>query len=210
MEIEKNDVNIFFNNYLSKVNSLIMSHVPMEKLDKQQQKFLQKPWFTTAIQNSIHKKSKLFKKYIKCQNRVTKNDLHRERKSYRNKLSTIIKKSKIKCYNDYFRTNLKNIKNIWKGIKSIISFKCKDSDIPKIMKDKDTFLTAPRDIANSFNKFFCSVAPNIQSKINFAHKSFNHFLKHPCNESVFIKPRTNKEIIGIISDLSSNKAIVSL
>ena len=53
-------------------------------------------------------------------------------------------------------------------MKSIISLKCKDSDIPKIIKDKDTFLTAPKDIANSFNKFFCSVAPNIHSKINLA------------------------------------------
>ena len=75
MEIEKNDVNISLNNYLSKVNSLIVSHVPMKKLNKQQQKFLQKPWFTTAIQNCIQK-NKLFKKYIKCQNPVTKNDLH--------------------------------------------------------------------------------------------------------------------------------------
>ena len=84
--------------------------------------------------------------------------------------------------------------------------KCKDSDIPKIIKDKDTFLTAPKDIANSFNNFFCSVAPNIQWKINFAHKSLNHFLKNPCNESIFIKPCTNKEIIDILPDLSSNKA----
>ena len=55
-----------FNNYLSKVNSLIMSHVPMKKLNKQQQKFLQKPWFTKAIQNYIQKKNKHFKIYIKC------------------------------------------------------------------------------------------------------------------------------------------------
>ena len=65
MEIEKNDANISFNNYLSKVNSLIMSHVPIKQLNKQQQKFLQKPWFTTAILNFIHKKNKRFKKYIK-------------------------------------------------------------------------------------------------------------------------------------------------
>ena len=53
MEIKKNDVNISFNNYLSKLNYLIMSHVPIIKLNKQQQKFLQKPGFTTAMQNSI-------------------------------------------------------------------------------------------------------------------------------------------------------------
>ena len=107
--------------------------------------------------------------------------------------SKIIKEIKRKYYNDYFRTNLKNIKNTWKGIKSIISLKCKDSDTPKNIKDKDTFLTAPKDIANLF-------------KINFAHKSFNNFLKNQCNESIFIKPCTNKGIIDITSDLGSNEA----
>ena len=78
MEIEKNDVNIYFNNYLSKINYLIMSHILMKKLNKQQQKFLQNPWFTTVIQNSIQKKNKLLKNtYIKCPNPVTKNGLHR-------------------------------------------------------------------------------------------------------------------------------------
>ena len=56
-----------------------------------------------------------------------------------------------------------------------------------------------------FNKIFCTVATNIQSKIDFAHKFFNHFLKNPCNESIFTKPCSNKEIIDIISDLRSNK-----
>ena len=112
----------------------------MKKLNKQEHK----PWFTTAIQNSIHKKNKLYKKYIKCQNLVTKNDLHREYKSYSNKLSTIIEENKRKYHDDYFRTNLKSIKNTLKGIKLIISLKCKDSDIPKMIKDKDTFLTAQR------------------------------------------------------------------
>ena len=83
------------------------------------------------------------------------------------------------------------------------SYSLKDSDMRKIIKGKDTILNAPKDIANSFNTFFCLVAPNIQLKINFAHKSFNHFLKNPCNESIFIKPCTNEIII---SDLSSNKA----
>ena len=36
MEVEKNNVNISFNNYLPRVNSLVMSHVPMKKLNKQQ------------------------------------------------------------------------------------------------------------------------------------------------------------------------------
>lgn len=64
MEIEKNDVKISFNKSVSKVNSLIMLYVPMEKLNKQQPKFLQKPWFSTAIKTSIRKRNKLFKQFI--------------------------------------------------------------------------------------------------------------------------------------------------
>ena len=56
-----------------------------------------------------------------------------------------------------------------------------------------------------FNKFFYFVVPTIQSKIDLTYKSFNHFLKNPCNKSIFIKPCTDKEFIDIISDFSCNK-----
>ena len=85
------------------------------------------------------------------------------------------KKVKKILYN-HFRINLENIKNTWKDIKSIISLKCKDSDIPKIIKDKDSFLTAPNDIANSFHYFF------LLCYTKYAHKSFNNFLKNPGND----------------------------
>ena len=114
MEIDKNNFNISLYLYI------VIPHVPMKKLNKQQQKAL---FVTTATQNSIQRKNKLFKKYIKCQNPVTINDLDNmiKYKSYRNTSSAIIKESKRKYYDDYFSTNLKNIKNTWKNIKPIIS-----------------------------------------------------------------------------------------
>ena len=45
-------------------------------------------------------------------------------------LSTF-KKSKSNYYNQYFRANMNNVKNNWKGIKSIITIKNISSDIPK-------------------------------------------------------------------------------
>ena len=50
---------------------------------------------------------------MKNQNPVTKNDLHREYESCRNKLSTTIKESKRKY--DYFKANLKSIKTCGKA-----------------------------------------------------------------------------------------------
>ena len=43
-------------------------------------------------------------------------------KIYRNKLSKLVKIS-IKNYNDYFIENSNNVKNMWKGIKQIITLK---------------------------------------------------------------------------------------
>ena len=84
LQLNKNSVNVSFNNYLDIINTLITEHVPIKKLNKKQWKFLQKPWLTRGIQNSIQKKNRLFKKFIKCKNPNTKTQHHDEYKLYRN------------------------------------------------------------------------------------------------------------------------------
>ena len=64
LQLNQNNVNITFENYLNTVNTLINSHAPLKKLNKKQRKFQQKPWITKGIQNAIEKKNRLFKKYI--------------------------------------------------------------------------------------------------------------------------------------------------
>ena len=114
-----NNVNITFENYQNTVNTLINSHALFKKLNKKQRKFQQKPWFTKGIQNAIEKKNRLFKKYIKFGD-CNKNIFHQEYKTYQNSLSILLKQSKKSYYNNYFRNNINNIRNTWKGIKSII------------------------------------------------------------------------------------------
>ena len=175
------NVNITFENYLNTVNTLINSHAPLKKLNKKQRKFQQKPWITKIIQNAIEKKNRLFKKYIKCGD-INKNLFHQEYKIYRNSLSTLLKQSKKCYYNNYFRNNINNIKNTWRGIRSIISLNTKESESSKIiLKNKGEFLTDPNDTANQFNDF-CSVVPTIPSNIKPNFKSFDQYLTEPCKE----------------------------
>ena len=77
LQLNQNNVNITFKNYLNSVNILINSHAPLKKLNKKQRKFQQKPWITKGIQNYIKNKNRLFKKYIKCGD-CNKNILHQE------------------------------------------------------------------------------------------------------------------------------------
>ena len=102
------------------MNALITSHAPLKKLNKKQRKFQQIPWIRRAIQNSIHKKNRLFKKCIKCNTHDNKNALHNEYKAYRNNLSTFIRQRKKLYYSYHFKNNNKYMKNTWKEIKSII------------------------------------------------------------------------------------------
>ena len=75
LQLNQDNVNITFENYLNTVNTLISCHAPLNKFNKKQRKFQQKLWTTKGIENATEKKSRLFKKYIKCVD-SNKNILH--------------------------------------------------------------------------------------------------------------------------------------
>ena len=58
---------------------------------------------------------------MKSRDPQAKEHHHIEYKTYRNMLSTLMKKSKINYYNHSFKTNRDNIKNTWKGTKSSLN-----------------------------------------------------------------------------------------
>ena len=70
-----------------------------------------------------------------------------------------MKRSKQACYDEYFETNWYNIKNTWKGIKSLISLKSVASNVPAAPSlDNGYIITKSYDIANTFNNYFASIA----------------------------------------------------
>ena len=103
------------------MNSILDEHAASKRINKY--KFKSKPWITPAIQKSITVKNKLLKNFINAKDSQTKETFHRQYKDYRNMLSTLFKKSKSNYYKKYFRANMNNIKNTWKGTKSIITIK---------------------------------------------------------------------------------------
>ena len=78
-------------------------------------------------------------------------------------LSTL-KKSKSNYYNQYFRANKNNIKNTWKGIKSIITIKNLSSDIPKTLSCNGLTITNKVEISNIFNNYLATIAEKIKRK----------------------------------------------
>ena len=109
---------------------LLDTYALLKRINKYKLKFKSKPWITLGLQKSISVKNKLLTNFINKKDPVLKEEFHTKYKKYRNLLSTLMKKSKQAYYDKYFERNWNNIKNTWKGIKSLISLKPVSSHVP--------------------------------------------------------------------------------
>ena len=96
LNVERNDVNHSFDNFILNMNGLLDKHAPFKKVRKYQLKLKTKPWIPVAIHKTIFVENSLFKKYIKMKDPAEKIEIHDKYKYCRNLLSTVIKKSKKK------------------------------------------------------------------------------------------------------------------
>ena len=69
-------------------------------------------------------------------------------------------------------------KNVWEGIKSILSVKLNPSDIPKTLTANDSTVTNAVEITNAFNNYFSSIGSQTKISIKYSHKHFPDFLKN--------------------------------
>ena len=193
-------------NRLNNINSVLNSNAPFKRVKKYKLRFKTKPWITPALQKSISVKNSLLNKIIKSKDPQTKEHHHLKYKTYRNMLSTLMKKSKMNYYNHYFKNNWDNIKSTWKSIKSILNINNTQSNILKILVSNNTTSAEPIEIANIFDNFFTSVAAKTKESIKYSHKHFSNFLKNRSDDSFFLSPTDKYEIINIISSLDPTKS----
>ena len=121
-------------------------------------------------------------------------------------LSTLMKKSKMNYYNRCFKNNWDNIKNTWKGIKSILNVNNTHSNILKILVFNETTSAEPIEITNIFSNFFTSVAAKTKESIKYSQGHSSNFLKNRSDDSSFLSPTDKYEIINIISSFNPNKS----
>ena len=122
-------------------------------------------------------------------------------------LSTLMKKSKQNYFAKFFENNLKNLKNTWKGIKSIISMKNSSSNSPVLLIYQNENIDNPERIANIFNNSFNTIGEKTQqAKIKHAHKKYTDYLTNENPDMLFLSPTNKEEIKFILSSLDINKS----
>ena len=133
------------------MSNILDKHAPFKNITKYKLKFRTKPWITPALQKSIFIRNKIFKNYIKKKDITQKNELHNKYKIYRNLITALMRRSKQNYYYKYFESNLTNIKNTWKGIKSIFSMRRSSSITPTLLTFQNETTHNSKRIANIFN-----------------------------------------------------------
>ena len=78
-----------------------------------------------------------------------------------------MKESKQIYYAKYFESNWNNIRNTWKGIKTIISIKNITTTIPHSIEFNNRTITDPSTMSNVFNNYFTSIAEKKNKISNF-------------------------------------------
>ena len=206
IDIGRNDPNECFNRFEATLNPVIDKYLPLKKLSRKDVKNHFKPWITIGIRNSIKRREKLYKKFIKAKNEESKNVYHKQYKDLRNDIVKLCRQSKKNHYQMFFTENANNLKSTWKGIKQIINIKDRDNNqLNSIMID-DTLCTDSRKIANGFNEYFATIAEKLQSRIYHEGHDFTKYLTEKNEKSFFIEPTDEIEIKQIIKNFSANKA----
>ena len=188
------------------MSKIFHKHAPLKKLSKYVLKFKTKPWITTTLQKSVSIKNKLFRDFINKKDLTQKTELQIKYKSYRNMLSTLMKNSKRIYFTKFFENNLKNLKNTWKGIKSIISMKSSSSNSPTLLTYQNENIDNPERIANIFNNYVSTIGEKIQAKAKHSYKNCTDYLTNENPDSFFLSPFNKEEIKIIISSLDINKS----
>ena len=125
--------------------------------------------------------------------------LHPAVRLFQDLVSESLRESKASYFYNYFQKNSNNMKQLWSGIKSVISIQ-KSSNVNVISKLKDSngnVTSDPAVIASIFNKYFVNVSHDI-TKAWFSY----HFIlmathrRHHCAVKVELPATHRQQVAG--------------
>ena len=123
-------------------------------------------------------------------------------------LSTLMKNSKRNYFTNFSENNLRNLKNTWKSIKSILFIKSFTSNSPMLLLTyQNGNIDNPEGIANIFNNYFSITGEKTQAKTKHSRKNYTDYLSNENPDSFFLSP-ANKDKIKIILSYLDTKNLL--
>jgi len=158
-----------------------------------------KPWITNSLIDCINYKYVLFRKFKRSQIPFQRYN------SYKNLLTRIIRRSKVRYFYTKFNACKNNPRTTWRTINTLMNRKVSRSEVNEI-RDGNRVLSQPVDIANHFNSYFSGIALALDNDIPHVDASPLDYLEEIQPNSFFFRPVTDCEVECFINKLP-NKSV---
>jgi len=162
----------------------------------------QSPWINNNLKAEMHSRDYLKKRASKSNN---ENDwlIYKQK---RNSVNKQIIKTKKEYYRDKFTRNKNDSKQTWKTINELRG-KASENPVIREIKSDNQNITDSKEIANTFNEFFTTIATKLASELNDKDCSahFSDFIK-PLNSTFSFQTINRQEVEKLLKSSKSNKA----
>ena len=197
MLISTDDPNLMWEDWKAKFLAVADMHAPYVTR-KVRNEYV--PWITVEIKISIHHRDFLKNKAVKTKSKY----IHEAYKKARNDVNKLIKHTKATYYMNAFNHCESNPKEMWRKISDLTNKKTKTTDVSEIAEGGVT-LTDPTEVANSFNKFFSEIGPNLADKLPNPDYPPESYVKS-INADFHFRTITESEVLKLLTTLKTSKA----
>ena len=161
-----------------------------------------KVWYSPKLHSLKYKKERAYKKIIRTRNACDENKYKSLKKHYFKTLED----TRIKFHVNLFQKHIKDSKATWALINKLLGRKNKNTLCKKLIIN-DIEITDPKDIADTFNEHFSSIAGKLHDSLPVPNYDHTHYTKRePINETIFLSPTDSQEIEKIIRNLKSKNS----
>ena len=219
-----------FSSFFKKFHKVMDDTCKLDKPKCSKRTAMNNPWITSGIIAAIENKHNLYNTWKKATKKKCVNgarDADRDNcfcyfctqiqktyekyKSYRKQLKHIIGVAKSKYYGNKFIEHQGDSKKTWEIINSIRG-KQKRQIKPSFIINNEK-ITNRRIIANEFNKYFVSLASNLNENYSTLGEirissipDFSDYLPRSCTSSIYLHDCSPDEIAKVIVELQNGKA----
>lgn len=203
-----------FSHFASVFSETVDKHCKLRKPKTSKRNNINNPWITDAIIESINHKKVLYKDWKKScskKNCSGSEKLYAKFSEYRKCLKKVIIQAKAKFYNTKILESSGDRKKTWEVINQLRG-KQKRSIKPQFTINNRR-ITERRVIANEFNKYFASIAANMNKNFDSNGRvlimplnDFQMYMPPRIKNSMFISECTETEVSDIINNLDNNKS----
>ena len=194
--LNKPKCNDAFDEFYIIIKSCYYQAFPLIKLKKKYAK--QAPWVTSGLRASIIYKNKLYRKSLKHPTAFNQSEYSK----YRYYLTKLLRCQERNYFENLINQNKHNLSKTWSVISTVINNKKSMTKCSKFTHN-NRYITNDDEIANHFNKFFVNIGPNLAKNILSSSSTFQEFLNHPCDDSIFLQPVAEYETLQIMKALNN-------